>query len=305
MDILKLLYFVSVADMHNFTAASKKHFISQPSLSRHINELEYELGVRLFFRSNHAVELTPEGETLLPLAREMIEKKEKFMEVAQSLATGGSGYFRIGYSGYWEFQYLCEVINRFSSQFPYVNFSFIREHHGRLNRKLYDGDCDIILTLKESEYQSYGQCIGWQLIATSPFVVVMSSRHPLAAQKTISLAEIANEVIIPMSGNQDSILNTMIFKQLQDVNPAPNYFPFPPENTYDLSLLVLANKGIAITTSWLELSKIAGVSFCRIEDDLPEAEFGVAYRTGRNNPLLDAFLEIIETTPFAAENGKA
>ena len=48
MDILKLLYFVSVADMHNFTAASKKHFISQPSLSRHINELEYELGVRLF-----------------------------------------------------------------------------------------------------------------------------------------------------------------------------------------------------------------------------------------------------------------
>lgn len=304
MDISKLVYFVSVADTRNFTAASRRLFISQPSLSRHINELEYELGVRLFIRSKHSVDLTPEGASLLPLAKEIIEKKEKFLEVARSLATSGSGYFSIGYSGYWEFQYLSEAISRFSTQFPFVNFSFVREHHGRLNHKLFAGDCDIILTLKESEYQSYErQQIGWKLIASAPFVVVMSSRHPLAGRQSISIAEIANEVIIPISGSQDSILNTMIFKKLQEVNPAPNYFPFPPQNSYDLALLVLANKGIAITTSWLELSKITGVSFCRIEDDLPEAEFGVAYRIDGENPLLDAFLQVIEQTPFNVELG--
>ena len=74
MDISKLAYFVSVADTRNFTAASKRLFISQPSLSRHINELEYELGVRLFIRSKHSVDLTPEGASLLPLAKEIIEK---------------------------------------------------------------------------------------------------------------------------------------------------------------------------------------------------------------------------------------
>ena len=298
MDLSKLTYFVSVADTHSFTAAARRHFISQPSLSRHINELEYELGVRLFVRSKHSVDLTPEGAALLPMAKEIIEKKEKFLEVARSLSATGSGYFCIGYSGYWEFQYLCEALNRFSAQYPHVNFSFVREHHGRLNQKLCDGDCDIILTLKESEYLSYGQGIGWKLIARSPFVVVMSSRHPLAGRKSLSFADIANETIIPLSGNQDSILNTMISKKMQQVNPAPNYFPFPPQNSYDLSLLVLANKGISITTSWLEMSNIAGISFCRIEDDLPEAEFGVAYRMERKDPLLDAFLQVIEETPF-------
>lgn len=299
MDLAKLVSFVSIADTHNFTAASKRLFISQPSLSRHISELECELGVRLFIRTKNLVELTPEGATLLPIAKEIIEKKEKFLEVAQSLATSGSGHLSIGYSGYWEFQYLTEVINKFSTQFPFVNFSFTREHHGRLNQKLFNEECDIILTLKESDFQSYeSQSIGWKLIAKAPFVAVMSSRHSLAGRPSVTLAEIANEAIIPISGTQDSILNTMIFKKIQEVNPAPNYFPFPPQNSYDLALLVSANKGIAITTSWLEYSKIAGVFFCPIEDELPHAEFGVAYRTDKRNPVMAAFLQIINQISF-------
>ena len=90
----------------------------------------------------------------------------------------------------------------------------------------------------------------------------------------------------------------MIFKKIQEVNPAPNYFPFPPQNSYDLALLVSANKGIAITTSWLEYSKIAGVFFCPIEDELPHAEFGVAYRTDKRNPVMAAFLQIINQISF-------
>ena len=51
-------------------------------------------------------------------------------------------------------------------------------------------------------------------------------------------------------------------------------------------------------TSWLEYSKSAGVFFCPIEDELPHAEFGVAYRTDKRNPVMAAFLQIINQTSF-------
>ena len=70
MELQKLIYFVAVAEAKNFTTAAKNNFISQPTLSKHINELEYELGIPLFMRSKHSVYLTPEGNTLLPYAIE-------------------------------------------------------------------------------------------------------------------------------------------------------------------------------------------------------------------------------------------
>lgn len=71
-----------------------------------------------------------------------------------------------------------------------------------------------------------------------------------------------------------------------------------PKNSYDLSLLVLANKGLAITSRWLELSNIDGLSFVEIEDSMPAAEFGAAYRNDKISPILSAFLEKIDEIPF-------
>jgi DNA-binding transcriptional LysR family regulator len=61
MKIEHLKFFLSVADCLNFTQAAKENHIAQTAISRYISNMEAELGVKLFFRNNRYVELTPEG----------------------------------------------------------------------------------------------------------------------------------------------------------------------------------------------------------------------------------------------------
>ncbi|MFJ8364047.1 LysR family transcriptional regulator [Streptomyces sp. NPDC093984] len=74
MDVLHLRYFVAVAEELNFSAAARRLHMATPPLSQRIRSLERELDRRLFERDTHRVALTPAGEALLPLAREVLEQ---------------------------------------------------------------------------------------------------------------------------------------------------------------------------------------------------------------------------------------
>lgn len=65
MTLQQLKYLVTVAECRNITEAAEKLFISQPSLSAAIHNLESEMGVTAFVRSNKGVSITREGEELL------------------------------------------------------------------------------------------------------------------------------------------------------------------------------------------------------------------------------------------------
>ncbi|SED67275.1 LysR family transcriptional regulator [Streptomyces sp. Ag109_O5-10] len=72
--MLHLRYFVAVAEELNFSAAARRLHMATSPLSQRIKDLERELGKRLFDRDTHSVTLTPDGEALLPLAREVLEQ---------------------------------------------------------------------------------------------------------------------------------------------------------------------------------------------------------------------------------------
>lgn len=72
--MLHLRYFVAVAEELNFSQAARKLHMAASPLSQRIKDLEHELGEQLFERSTHRVELTPAGEALLPLARDVLER---------------------------------------------------------------------------------------------------------------------------------------------------------------------------------------------------------------------------------------
>ncbi len=76
MDSRKLAHFVAVVDHGGFTAASRAVFVSQPALSLAVKDLEAELGVELFTRIGHRVNLTPAGSALLEPARRVLRDLE-------------------------------------------------------------------------------------------------------------------------------------------------------------------------------------------------------------------------------------
>ena len=98
MDIRVLKYFLAVAREQSFTQAAERLYLSQPTLSRQLKELEDELGKQLFIRGNKGVTLTEEGRMLRKRAEEIIELVDKTAdEVRQSSERiGGKVYMTVG-----------------------------------------------------------------------------------------------------------------------------------------------------------------------------------------------------------------
>ena len=80
MTLQQLKYLVAVAECGNMTEAAEKLFIAQPSLTTAIRNLEKEMGITAFVRSNKGVEVTREGEELLSYARQLLEQADVMME---------------------------------------------------------------------------------------------------------------------------------------------------------------------------------------------------------------------------------
>ena len=74
MTLQQLRYAITIADSTSMNEAAKQLFISQPSLSSSIRDLEEELGMELFIRSSRGITLTPEGNEFIGYARQVIEQ---------------------------------------------------------------------------------------------------------------------------------------------------------------------------------------------------------------------------------------
>ena len=83
MDLKQLQYFLAVAKHLNFSRAAEALYISQPTLSYQIAELEKELGTTLFVRDRRKVFLTPAGGALLPLANKTLDCAQEIRNLAQ------------------------------------------------------------------------------------------------------------------------------------------------------------------------------------------------------------------------------
>ena len=77
MTLKQLEAFVRIANNKSFTLAAKELFITQPTVSAYINNLEEELGVRLFDRTTKEVRLSEEGDSIYLYAKEMLELADK------------------------------------------------------------------------------------------------------------------------------------------------------------------------------------------------------------------------------------
>ena len=93
MELRHLRAFAAIAELHSFSKAARQLHVAQPPLSRHISQLERELGVKLFVRAASGVELTREGAVLLEQARTVLADTAGFLDLA-SRAKAGLGQRR-------------------------------------------------------------------------------------------------------------------------------------------------------------------------------------------------------------------
>lgn len=154
MELRVLNYFLMVAREENITRAAEILHITQPTLSRQIAQLEKELGVKLFQRSNHNIILTDDGMLLKRRAQEFMllaEKTKKDFSSDDEI----SGVVSIGSGELKSMQFLSEMITSFRSKYPHVSFEIYSGDSDHIKERIDHGLLDIGLLLEPVDIGKY------------------------------------------------------------------------------------------------------------------------------------------------------
>jgi len=150
MNLKQALYIRTVAQEGNITAAAKKLYVSQPSLSQMIRQVETEYGVTLFDRTVSPLRLTYAGEKYLEAANVMLSANERLENELREIRQENSGLLRLGISVQRAIQILPVALPWFTMQFPKVSVDLREEGSARLEKLLEDGEIDLALAAIES-----------------------------------------------------------------------------------------------------------------------------------------------------------
>ena len=132
MNLKQMEYFVAAAEQLNFTRAAKKCFISQTAMTLQIRSLEEKIGVPLFVRDKHHVELTAAGKVYLNEARAILVRAEEAAKLARTAAEGVAGELTIGFIRGYEQSRFSETLRSFHEAYPNISIHLLRENMSAL-----------------------------------------------------------------------------------------------------------------------------------------------------------------------------
>ena len=239
MDIRVLRYFLAVAREQSFSTAAERLFLSQPTLSRQLKELEDELGKPLLIRSNKGVTLTEEGMILRKRAEEIVELMDKTEQEVRQSNDNVSGTVYIGAGETYAVKLIADTAHKLRKDYPNIHYSFFSGNGTDVMEKLERGLMDFGLIFGNIDRTRY-EAIEIPLHDT--WGVLMRQDEPLAKKASLTIADVSGlDLIIPRQPNHSTMLSEMIAEQAPDANIVAEY-----NLIYNASVMVGEGIGCAI-----------------------------------------------------------
>ncbi|OYD25592.1 LysR family transcriptional regulator [Oceanimonas baumannii] len=181
--------FMAVAETLNFRRAAERLAIAQPALSRGIQQLEHQLGVRLFERNNRRVVLTEAGRVFRRGCGDLLVQLEETVVKTRKAGRGEAGSLSIGYTDFAITGVLPGLLERFRRRYPDIQ---IELHYGSTEEQrlaLEEGKLDVAFLTSPFDNPDCGH----QPVQQDRFVAVLPAEHPLAAREQVTVADLACE----------------------------------------------------------------------------------------------------------------
>lgn len=195
MELRLLEYFLITAREQSMNRAAQVIHISQPSLSRQIVQLEKELGVTLFVRSNHGISLSDEGILLEKRARQILDLVDKTQEELQDNESQMEGTIGIGCGEVNAMQEVSGLMHAFHQSHPLVKFEIFTGNADDVKERLEHGLLDLAVLLQPVDLSRYAYI---QLREEEKWGVLMKADDPLHTKDAIQAKDLLNrELIIP------------------------------------------------------------------------------------------------------------
>src|SRR5215216_6272215 len=256
MQLHHLRYFEAVARHGHVTRAAHELHIAQPSLSKQIQALEGELGVVLFDRVGRRVELTEAGRLLLPYARRVLREVADALRALQQWGSLEHGQVAIGAPPTVGAHVLPRALAAFHQRYPAIELRLLEMGAARLAALLEEGTIDLAVISVPFPGLASTELFSEEL------VVVVAQDHPLAQQRAIRSAELAEEQFILFPEGYELRSRTLQFCRAAGFEPQ---VALNGGETDTVMRLVAAGLGVALAPR-LALEGVAGIVGLRVAD---------------------------------------
>lgn len=239
MDIRQLQYLIEVARLRSFTKAAESLYITQPTISKTIRQMEEELGVVLFDRVGKRITLTDAGQIMVNQAQNIVKSFNNMSAELDDLRNLKKGHIRIGLPPMVGSSFFPKVIGQFHKRYPEITIQLFEDGAKKVEADVDSGALDVGIavlpvTVEGMQYFSFVE---------EKLNLLVHPSHRLWGLKEASLTELAGESFVLF--REDFVLHDRIIAECVRVG-------FHPRVVYEssqwdlISEMVAANLGIAL-----------------------------------------------------------
>jgi LysR family transcriptional regulator, hca operon transcriptional activator len=288
MELRHLRYFVAVVEEGSLTTAAERRLhTSQPSLSRQIRELEYQVGAELLSRSVHGVELTAAGKAFLDHARLALMQVDAAVEAARKAAQPARKTFAIGFQTGHEMNWLPRAMNVLRDELKSIEVKVSSDYSPDLAEALVRGRLDLAFLRVEPGYD-----LGYHVVDREPLIVLMPSDHPLTAKQAIHPRELVGEIFIG-GANKAAVLRAVTEDYLRR-SGVDIKLDHGVDNLAMAMSLVASTRGLALMPAYAKNLLPWSVVSRPLEGEAPTIEVAVGYSKSNTSPILQLFLSRLD-----------
>lgn len=188
MESRQVRHFLAAYDTGSFAAAAEKQGLSQQAVSKSILRLEALLGVRLFERDGRRVRPTAYAELFLPHARTIAAETDRFRADLGDMMGGREGRLRIGVGPSAAADVVARAVLLLATDRPNVRLNVLAGIYEMMVNDLLLGKLDVIVAVRQVE--RIDPLIRERTLGDIPYAILAGARHPLAARKGLTLADL-------------------------------------------------------------------------------------------------------------------
>ena len=245
MTSQQLECFSYVAERLNFTKAAEALYLSVPTVTHHIKNLEEEIGTQLFYRNSRIVKLTEQGEKFYYTAKDIYMKIEDAKNRFRNYDKSQSVIFRIGCMSENEFEKIESILKQIKERFPYVQPKIIAKDFFDL-KNLYENQQ---LEIAIATHDLSNQGIYKKLFDYESYALMLPS-NSLAKEKELSVEQLAEESLITLPPKNIPFIKGNKLQEFLALH-AQDHTHIVSENESESILLAKCGYGIAVLPGFL------------------------------------------------------
>ncbi len=240
MNFAQLRAVVTVVDEGGFTPAAAVLGLTQSAVSHAVASLERELRLQLLSRARGGVGLTAHGERIIAHAREVVRRVDRISQDAAAIRGQHAGRLRLaGFPS--AAQLLPALVAQFYRRFPDVSVVLLEGTDTEVRNWLEDRLVDVgVVAELDSPTAGHSPTATSAVLATDRMVAVLDHDHPLAAQRSVNLAELSDDPFLLSDGGCEPLLRQM--------HEAAGLTLAPARRIRDMAtLLALVGEGLGVS----------------------------------------------------------